>query len=131
MLAIVGKFLNGTGVVEQLLKAEIPSLTWADYCTMTLANQLIWEEKSDAQNKAMLLLMNSKNNNANKDLYILHTHKATAQLTQKPLSQWQDSYRYNIISRSSIIIASKRGIRTKRRVMKQNLKIRITATQAP
>ena len=35
---------------------------------MTPADQLIWEEKLEAQNKAMLLLMNLKNNNAKKDL---------------------------------------------------------------
>ena len=40
-LAIVGEFLNRTGVMEQLLKAETPSLTWADYCIMMPANHLI------------------------------------------------------------------------------------------
>ena len=39
-LAIVGKFPNGIGVMEQLLKAETLSLTWADYCTMTPTDQL-------------------------------------------------------------------------------------------
>ena len=41
MLAIIGKFPNGKGVMEQFLKAETPCLTWADYCTMTPADQLI------------------------------------------------------------------------------------------
>ena len=54
--------------MEILLKAETQSLTWADYCTMMSTGHLIWEEKSDAQNKAMLFLMNSKNYNAKKDL---------------------------------------------------------------
>ena len=39
---------------------------------MTPANQLIWEEKLDAQNKAILLLMNSKNDNAKKDLRLAY-----------------------------------------------------------
>ena len=61
----------------------------------------------------------------------MHLHKVTNQLTQEPLSQWQDSYRRNVISRPSIILATKKGKRTERRVMKPNLKTRITATQAP
>ena len=69
VLAIVENFSNGTGVMENLLKAETPTLNWGHYCTMLPpANQLIWEEKADALNKAILILMNSKNDNANKDL---------------------------------------------------------------
>ena len=60
MLAIVGKFPNRTGLMEQLFKAETPPLNWADYCAMKPAKQLIWEEKAEAQNKTMLLLMNSE-----------------------------------------------------------------------
>ena len=72
MLAIVRKFPNRTGVMEQFIKVEISSLTWANYCTMTPANQLIWEEKLDAQNKTVLLLMNPKNHNAKKDLRLIY-----------------------------------------------------------
>ena len=31
VLAIVGNFLNRTGVMEQILKAETQPLNWADY----------------------------------------------------------------------------------------------------
>ena len=44
-LAIVRKFINGTGVMEQSFKAETPSLTWTDYCTMKPTDQLISDGK--------------------------------------------------------------------------------------
>ena len=39
---------------------------------MTITNQEIWEAKGDASTKAMLLLMNSKNDAAKKDLRLLY-----------------------------------------------------------
>ena len=48
------------------------------------------------------------------------------------LSQWQDTYYCQCItSRTSIILETKRGMRTERRVMNPKMKIRITTTQAP
>ena len=35
VLAVIGKFLNGTGPMLELLKAEAPPLDWDDYCTLT------------------------------------------------------------------------------------------------
>ena len=68
VLAIAGKFPNGTGVLEHLLKAKTPQQNWGHYCAMLAADQLVWEEKASALNKAMLPLMNLKNYNAKKDL---------------------------------------------------------------
>ena len=59
-LAIVGKFLNRTGVLEHLLKVETLPQNWGHCCAMPAADKLVWEEKADALNKAMLLLMNLK-----------------------------------------------------------------------
>ena len=42
-LAIVGKFLNGTVLLKQLLKEDTPSETWNEYCAMTPAEQLAWK----------------------------------------------------------------------------------------
>ena len=67
-MAVVGKFSNRTRVMEQLFKAEMPSLTWVDYCGMMPANQLIWEDKADTQTKAMHFQMNSKNKIVKNDL---------------------------------------------------------------
>ena len=73
VLAVVGKFPNGTGPMLELLKAETVPLDWADYCVMTVANQEIWEANGDAFTKAMLLLMNSKNDVAKKDLRLSYS----------------------------------------------------------
>ena len=64
VLAVVGKFLNRTGAMMELLKAEPKPLTWANYCAMSVADQAMWEERGDASTKAMLLLLKYKNNNA-------------------------------------------------------------------
>ena len=40
VLAIIGKFPNGTGPMLELLKAEVPPLDWADYCALPVAEQL-------------------------------------------------------------------------------------------
>ena len=71
--AIVRKFLNGTGVLEHLLKAETSPQGLGDYCTMNVVDRLVWEEKADALNKAMFLLMNSKNDNAKKNLRLAYS----------------------------------------------------------
>ena len=68
VLAVVEKFLNGTGPMLELLKAEAPPLDWDDSCTLLVAEQLVWEVRGDASTKAMLLLMNTKNDNAKNDL---------------------------------------------------------------
>ena len=73
VLAVVGKFPNGTGPMLELLKAEVPPLDWADYCALPVAEQLVWEERGDASTKAMLLFMNSKNDKAKKDLSLLYS----------------------------------------------------------
>ena len=46
---------------------------WDDYCRLTAAARLVWEEKAEALNKAMLLLLHSKNNNAKKDLRLAYS----------------------------------------------------------
>ena len=71
-LAVVGKFLDGKGVMEQFPK-EDGGQTWIDYCGMTPADQLIWEEKADTQTKAMYFLMDSKNKITKKDLCLAFT----------------------------------------------------------
>ena len=76
----------------ELLKAEAVPLDWNDYCTMDVADQEIWEAKGDASTKAMLLLMNSKNDAAKKDLRLLYsqgnkkTYPETAKLMARYLS---------------------------------------------
>ena len=73
VLAVVGKFLNGTGPMLEFLVAEVPQLNWAHYCAMTVAVRESWEVKGDASTKAMLPLMNSKNDNAKKDLCLFYS----------------------------------------------------------
>ena len=73
LLAIVGKFLNGTGPMLKLLKAKASPLDGDDYCALPVVERLVWEEKGDASTKAMLLLMNSKNDKAKKDLRLSYS----------------------------------------------------------
>ena len=73
VLAVVRKFLNGTGPMIVLLAAEATPLDWDDYCVMATADQELWEAKGDASTKAMLLLMNSKNDAAKKDLRLSYS----------------------------------------------------------
>ena len=73
VLAVVGKFPNCTGPWLELLAVEVPPLDWAAYCVMDVAVQETWEVKGDASTKAMLLLMNSKNDNVKKDLRLLYS----------------------------------------------------------
>ena len=76
----------------ELLDAETPAKTWSDYCAMPVADQLSWEEKGDASTKAMLLLLNSKNNSTKKDLRLLYSqgnklaYPVTAELMTRYLS---------------------------------------------
>ena len=70
---MVGKFPNRTGPMIELLKAETPPLGWTNYCAMNVTNQAIWEERGDASTKAILLLLNSKNNNAKRDLHLSYS----------------------------------------------------------
>ena len=69
---ITRRFPGGTGILEELLKAETPALDWDDYCGLMAGVRLVWEEKAEALNKAMLLLLNSKNDNAKKDLSLAY-----------------------------------------------------------
>ena len=39
--AVAGKFPNGIAAMMALIKAEVPSLTWVDYCAMPPADQLV------------------------------------------------------------------------------------------
>ena len=71
--AITGKFPNGTAAMMALLEMKQISLTWADYCAMPPADQFVWEERSDELNKAMLYLMNLKNDRAKKDLHLAYS----------------------------------------------------------
>ena len=73
VLAVVGKFPNGTGPMLELLKAETVPLDWAAYCAMSIADQESWERKGDACTKAMLILMNSKNDAAKRDLRLSYS----------------------------------------------------------
>ena len=57
----------------ELLKAEVPPVDWANYCALTSADQLVWEERGDDLTKSMLFLINSKNNNAKKDLRLAYS----------------------------------------------------------
>ena len=73
VLAVVGKFPNGTGPMMKLLKAETPKLDWNDYCLMNVTDQVIWEERDDVSTKAMLLLLNSKNHNTKNNLRLSYS----------------------------------------------------------
>ena len=41
VLAVVGKFPNGTGPMLELLKVEAAPMDWDDYCLMDVADQEI------------------------------------------------------------------------------------------
>ena len=41
VLAVIGKFPNGTGPMLELLATEVPAVDWAGYCGMSVANQEI------------------------------------------------------------------------------------------
>ena len=55
-----------------LLGAAVPAIEWAGWCALTLNKQLIWEERGNELNKAILHLMNLKNKNAKRDLRLAY-----------------------------------------------------------
>ena len=66
----------------EILKAETPPLSSTNYCAMDSIDHAILEEWGDVSTKAPLLLLNSKNNNTKKDLYLSYTKgKKSAYLT--------------------------------------------------
>ena len=69
---MAGRFPNGIAVMIKLLRAVVPSIDWAGYCQLTPTKQFTWEEQGYGLNKSMLFLMNVKNNNAKKDLYLAY-----------------------------------------------------------
>ena len=40
--AITGRFPGGTGLLEELLKAETPTLDWDAYCALGALARLVW-----------------------------------------------------------------------------------------
>ena len=70
---ITGRFPGETGILEELLKVETPQLDWDAYCALGAPVRLVWEEKAEALNKAMLLLLNLKNDNAKKNLRLAYS----------------------------------------------------------
>ena len=54
-----------------LSKAET-SLDWDEYCALLEEEKLVWEQKADALNQSIIYLMNSKNENAKKDLHLAY-----------------------------------------------------------
>ena len=68
---VIEKFPNKTGLMMELLKAEVPPVNWAGYCALPVTDQLVWEERSDTLAKSILFLMNSKNNNTKENLHLL------------------------------------------------------------
>ena len=59
--------------MELLSNAQPVALDRADYCALPEANQLVWEQRTDALNQSMLYLMNSKNEIAKKDLRLAYS----------------------------------------------------------
>ena len=57
----------------ELLAAEATPLDWDNYCHISIVDQELWEKKGDDSVKAMLLLMNSKNDAAKKDLRLSYS----------------------------------------------------------
>ena len=72
-IAIVGRFPNGTAALTHLLSKAEPTLDWDDYCALPEEEQLVWEQRADALNQSMTYLMNSKNENAKKDLRLAYS----------------------------------------------------------
>ena len=56
-----------------LLAAEVVPLDWVAYCALTSDKQLVWEERGDELNKAILYLLNLKNEHARKDLHLAYS----------------------------------------------------------
>ena len=124
VLAVVGKFPNGTGPMLELLKAETVSLDWAAYCVMSVANQEIWEAKGDAFTKAMLFLMNSKNDAAKKDVCLSYSqgNKKAYLETAESMARYLSTQYNNKVPNNP---CEKRVVETQRRVTIANLKTAI------
>ena len=58
-----------------LLTATVLVLDWDGYCALTLDKKLLWEERGDELNKAMLYLMSLKNEHAKKDLRLVYSQR--------------------------------------------------------
>ena len=88
VLAVVEKFLNGTGAMMELLKAEPTPLPCANYYAMPVSDQAMWEERGDAVTQVMLFLLSSKNNNAKKGLCLAYSqgNKSAYPLTAKVMA---------------------------------------------
>ena len=115
----------------ELFAAELPALAWTDYCAMAVADQEIWETKGDASTKAMLLLMNSKNDVAKKDLRLSYSqgNKTAYPVTAKSMARYLLAQYNNKVSNYP---CNKKGGGggTQRRVMMPNLKTAILPLQA-
>ena len=68
MTIIAGKFPNGTGLLKYLLAKEIIPLNCIDYFGLSKADWVTWKGRIDELWEAMLILANSKNEVAKKDL---------------------------------------------------------------
>ena len=81
----------------ELVKVERPALDQATYCVMPIVDQVVWEEKGDTITKAMPLLMNSKNDNAKKDLCLAYSHgnKSACPLTAKTMARYMSKQYHN------------------------------------
>ena len=58
-----------------LLAAETISLDQVENCALTSDKLLVWEDRGDELNKAMLYLINSKNKQAKKDLCLAYSQR--------------------------------------------------------
>ena len=91
---ITERFLSGTGMLEHLLQAETLALDRDHYCGLGAPAQLVWKEKVDTLNKAILLLLNLKKDNAKKDLRLAHSqgNKAAYPLNLESVARYLSSY---------------------------------------
>ena len=94
--AITGRFPGGTGLLEELLKLETPALDLQDYCALTAVERLVWEDKAEALNKTMLLLLNSKNASAKKNLCLAYSqgNKTAYPLNLESMARYMSSMYY-------------------------------------
>ena len=111
-----------------LLEAEAVPSTWVNYYAMSQADQLVWEERGDELNKAMLYPMNLKNENTKKDLRLAYFqgNMTAYPPTIKELIRYLSTQYPN--NKSTHQPNGKKG--DTRRGMIQNLKTRIV-TQVP
>ena len=61
--------------MELLSKAQPAALDWAAYCALPVDQQLVWEQRANELNQAMLFLMNSKNKTTKKDLHLVYSQR--------------------------------------------------------